>query len=86
MSTRSTAKWEVDVKGRANGSGFEISVVRKDNQLGHNSWGWFHPDEKLVVASSELVRIDGQGTIEQLERWTKMAAAIAEILNAKGPL
>lgn len=44
-----SALWEVQVKGRKYSSSWEISVIRKDNEHGHRSWGWFD-DTKLLVS------------------------------------
>ena len=42
------SKWIVDVKGEANSSPFEISVLREDNAHGQRSYGWFGPDKLLI--------------------------------------
>lgn len=41
-------KWVVEVKGDHK-TGWEISVVRKDNAHGALSWGWF--DERKILIS-----------------------------------
>lgn len=43
------AAWEVQVKGEKCSASWEISVIRKDNEHGHRSWGWFD-DTKLLVS------------------------------------
>lgn len=42
--------WIADIKGKP-GECFEISVLRKNNKHGKNSFGW-HGDDKLYIASS----------------------------------
>ena len=44
-------KWIVDVKGEANGSSFEISVLRENNTHGRESFGWFGVDKRLISSS-----------------------------------
>ena len=72
--------WEVQLKTVRDD--FELSVVRRDYALGHSSWGWHEPDRKLPIASSGLINCSGRGTAEDLQRWAKMAKAIADALNA----
>ena len=43
--------WEVCVKGGPNDSGFEVSVVRSDNEFGKKSYGWHGADKKYVSGS-----------------------------------
>ena len=43
------AKWIVDVKGAAGKRSFEISVLRDDNQLGKQSYGWFDKNKLLIT-------------------------------------
>jgi hypothetical protein len=41
--------WEVHVLGECNPDrGWEISVVKKDNKHGHDSYGWFGEDKIMV--------------------------------------
>ena len=42
-------KWITQVFGDVNGSHWEVSVVREDNEHGQKSWGWFD-DRKLLVS------------------------------------
>jgi hypothetical protein len=42
-------KWEIQIKGKAESSSFEISVIREDYIHGHRSWGWFD-DNKLLIS------------------------------------
>lgn len=42
------SKWIVNVKGQANSSSFEISVVREDNSHGIKSYGWFDKNKLLI--------------------------------------
>ena len=41
--------WEVHIKGSANKPSFEISVIRKNNDHGHRSYGWFDKDKLLIT-------------------------------------
>jgi hypothetical protein len=41
--------WEVEAKGECCSSSFEISVIRKSNEHGHRSFGWFD-DTKLLIS------------------------------------
>lgn len=43
--------WIVNIKGGANQTGFEISVVRKNNTHGIKSYGWFDEDKLLISHS-----------------------------------
>ena len=45
----SAKKWLVQVKGKRCSRAWEISVVRADNTLGRESWGWID-DGKLLVS------------------------------------
>ena len=73
-------KWIVNVKGKANSSSFEISVVREDNAHGIRSYGWFD-DTKLLISHNE-----GLCCWPLTERiWDKMiklANEVADELNA----
>lgn len=40
--------WEVQVKGGKCSSSWKISVIRKGNKHGHESWGWFDDDKLLI--------------------------------------
>lgn len=42
-------RWVVDIKGGPNEEHFEISVMRDDNKLGRESYGWFGRDKLLVT-------------------------------------
>ena len=41
-------KWIVNVKGEANKSHFEISVVREDNTHGMKNYGWFGDNKTMI--------------------------------------
>jgi len=49
VETENKRKWKVQKKGRKCSGSWEISVVRRDNQLGQDSWGWIG-DNKLLVS------------------------------------
>ena len=40
--------WKVQIKGRRGSGSWEISVIRKDNKHGQESWGWFDKNKLLV--------------------------------------
>lgn len=40
--------WIVKIFGGPNKKSFEISVVRKENKHGQNSYGWFDKDKLLI--------------------------------------
>lgn len=40
--------WIAQVKGDPNGSTWEISVVRENNEHGRVSWGWFDENKLLI--------------------------------------
>ena len=47
-------KWSVLLKGRMEEEGgYELSVIRKDNKLGHESWGWGDED-KIILFDNEI--------------------------------
>ena len=46
-----TRLWTVDIKGGPWMPDFEISVLRKDNDFGKQSYGWFGPDKLLISQS-----------------------------------
>lgn len=41
-------KWIAQIKGNPNSSAWEISVVKKANEHGRRSWGWFDEDKLLI--------------------------------------
>lgn len=43
--------WIVDIKGDANESSWEISVILETNTHGFRSYGWFD-NEKILIGSS----------------------------------
>jgi len=42
------AEWIVNIKGDAECENFEISVIRKDNHHGIQSYGWFDENKLLI--------------------------------------
>lgn len=44
-------KWIAQIKGDPNGTAWEISVVREDNEHGRLSWGWFD-ENKILISDS----------------------------------
>lgn len=41
-------EWKVQIKGRRGSGSWEMSVVRKDNKHGQESWGWLGKDKLLI--------------------------------------
>jgi hypothetical protein len=72
-------KWIVVVKGNRERGGFEISIVRENNEHGRKSYGWFGADKLLVTHS-------GAGCVHmtrQIWDWqVAIANEVAEKLNA----
>jgi hypothetical protein len=80
MSTSETKPcWVVDVKGKP-GHGFEISVVRSDNDLGFKSYGWY--DERKLYVSSSVHESFEQVDPVVFERLVKLAEGVRDDLNA----
>lgn len=48
MNTTEMDLWEVNVKGKKCAKDFEISVIRKSNDFGHRSYGWFDTTKLLI--------------------------------------
>jgi len=46
------SKWVVNIFGKPNEEGFEISVVRLSNQHGRTSYGWFGHDKVYISGDS----------------------------------
>jgi hypothetical protein len=44
----STGPWEVQVFGKPCSESWEISVIRKNYEHGHYSWGWFDANKLLI--------------------------------------
>jgi len=42
------ADWKIQIKGKRCSDSWEISVVKKDNEHGQISWGWFGNAKMLV--------------------------------------
>lgn len=46
-------RWLAQVKGWSSyGQGFEVTVVREDNEHGRRSWGWIGPHKVLVMGGN----------------------------------
>ena len=65
-------KWEVLLKGEIgeeeDTGGYELSVIRKDNELGRRSWGW--PSEEKII-------LFGTGIGENSEIYEEFALMVA---------
>ena len=55
----------------------EIAIVRKNNKLGHESYGWPGKD-KIILADNEVE------TKKDFEWWKKVAGILCEALNTAG--
>ena len=81
------SKWVVNIFGKPNEEGFEISVVRLSNQHGRTSYGWFGHDKVYVSGNSyaivspklwnNLVNL-AQQTADVLNAQDAQAVAVAE--------
>lgn len=80
MREEVNAKWVVDVKGEANQKIFEISVLRDNNILGKDSYGWFSEDKILITYSGGPCH--WPLTKQVWEKCVKVAHEVAEELNA----
>ena len=45
--------WVVEIKGKAGAESFEIAVLRKNNEHGKSSFGWFGIDKLLITHNGE---------------------------------
>ena len=63
--------WEVHVKGKKCSTSFEISVIRKNDVHGHESWSWLGSDTKLLICEGR-----DAGLIELV--WDKMIVLAEE--------
>jgi len=73
--------WIVDTKGKPCSSYFEISVIRKSNEHGFKSYGWFNPDNKRLISHNGgpcKDPIDDQFTWDLL---IELAQRVADNLN-----
>lgn len=81
-------KWEVMLKGNMNEKGldlddfeeeefgFELSVIRKNNKHGHDSWGW-GDENKIILFGTGL----GENSLpEEDVKAVKFAKRIAQLL------
>ena len=69
-------KWEVQLKGEIEEGDFELSVIRKSNLHGHDSWGW-GDENKIILFDTGLGGNDlNPGTKKQI----KFAKQVAKIL------
>jgi len=72
-------KWIVNIKGKANSSAFEISVVREDNAHGIRSYGWF--DEAKLLISHNGGPCSWPLTERVWNKMVKLANEVADELN-----
>ncbi len=76
-----TAKWIVKAKGEVGKPGFEISILRENNNLGKRSHGWFG-DTKILISN------DGPHMHLALEKsiWDKMIILAQEVADEKNKI
>lgn len=72
--------WLVNVKGKA-GEVFEISVVRRTNNHGRLSYGWFDEDKLLISSSGGPCNYTV--TPKVWAKLLKVAKEVADELNQK---
>ncbi len=67
---------DADIKNEEYEISVEISVIRKDNKFGHESWGWGH--------SAKIILFDGDIDIESkadIDWMLKVAQTTADDVN-----
>jgi hypothetical protein len=52
----------------------EVSIIKKDYEFGHESYGGEGPDKIILPADEECCK-------EHLEMWTRRAEAVCRVLN-----
>ncbi len=62
------SRWIVSVKGIPNSPGYEISVVKEDNEHGRHAYGFFGPDKISIVHGNVCERgLDQEGWDEAVK-------------------
>ena len=74
-----TGRWIVDVKGGPWEEGFEISVLREDNEHGIRSYGWFDRNKLLISHNGGPCR--WPLTKDVWDKMLKLAQEVANDLN-----
>lgn len=80
MSQEKRDEWLVQILGNPNAQSWEISVVRKSNKHGQESWGWFDKDKILISHNGGPCRwamAPGMGDI-----MIELAKKYADFLNS----
>ena len=72
--------WEVHTKGAADEEGFEIVVIRADNEHGKRSYGWIDENKLLISHNGGPCRWPVISTV--WDRLLKVAQEVADELNA----
>ena len=73
-------EWEVQVFTSKRGD-YEISVIKKDNKHGHDSWGWGGGD-KIVLFDNSYVNTHGLD-ISDKEFMINVANALCIVMNKR---
>lgn len=73
--------WEVNVKGNKGSNDFEISVLRKNNEHGHASYGWFDKNKLLITHNGGPC--EWPLTAIVWDKMIKLAHEVADELNAQ---
>lgn len=58
----------------------EISIIKKSNEHGFQSWGWHDGTNKIILKSFE----NGYNTKKEIKHVVNMATVIANALNKEG--
>lgn len=75
--------WEVQIF-ISERNDFEISVIKKDNKLGHESWGWSGKD-KIILFDSQGINNSGLDISEEYDRYfmIDIANKLCEVMNKR---
>jgi hypothetical protein len=74
-------KWIVNIKGAADSTSFEISVLRENNAFGQDSFGWFDADKKLITHNGGPCR--WPLTQKIWDKQVALAQEVADEMNAE---
>ena len=73
--------WEAYIRGNVFEPSLEISVIRKDNKHGHDSYGWFDVNKLLVFSSGGPCQHSLAPMVSA--KMIELAFSVAEELNIK---
>ena len=72
--------WEVQVRGECCSDTFEISVIRKNDPFGRDSYGWFSSNGKKMISHGGW---NGALTEKIWDKMIILAGEVAAELNAE---